>query len=276
MTTRCLTILLGCAALALAACGSDDGGGPTATPAAARARPPVTIKHALGTTRVPGEPQRIVVTNPYSLFDYLLALGVKPIGSTGDQAADYPFASWLKGRTHGVEVVGDVEELDLERIAALHPDLILADPWREEDYPRLARIAPTVAVPLDYTDYEKELRFVARVVGREARAQQVIDAHHEKLAALKRDLGASAPVVSVARLFPDSGQIEGRSYVPTLIHAAGLKRPAAHEKDPDGLKFSLERLSVIDADQLFVYSTANAAEDEANAKARKALERNPL
>lgn len=89
-------------------------------------------------------------------------------------------------------------------------------------------------------------------------------------------MGERDPVVSVARIFAANGRIEGRSYVPTLLRRAGLRRPPAHEKKTDGIDFSLERLRLIDGDELFIYSAANAAEEEKNARARARLQRHPL
>lgn len=267
-------IVLACcatAALLLGACGSDDDESQPAERAA-----PITVKHALGTTRVPANPKRIVVTNPYSLMDYLVALGITPIGSTGDEGTDNPFAPWLAGKAEGVQVIGGLESLKYERILALKPDLILADPWRTEEYKQLTKIAPTVGVPLDYTDYEKEFRYVARLVGREQHARSLIAEQRARLAAFDKAMGSRDPVVSVARMLPDGNKIEGRSYVPTLLKRAGLRRPAAHEKNADGTEFSLEQLRLIDGDVLLVYTGSIAAEAENNEKALEQAQRHPL
>ncbi len=148
--------LLLVAVTVLASCGGDVTRRREASSerrAVATSAPPTrAVTHALGQTTIPGQPQRIVVLNQYSLLDYLLAVDIKPVGSTGDAAADCPFGVWLCSRTAGVEMVGDTEEPDLERIAALKPDLILSNPWQEDIYPKLGQIAPTVAVPLDYAD----------------------------------------------------------------------------------------------------------------------------
>lgn len=260
------------ASVLLAACGdSEEKGEPSA-----ERRAPITVKHALGTTRVPADPQRIVVTNPYSLLDYLLAMGIKPVGSSGDEGAQTPFASWLKDKAEGIAVVGGIDGMNLERLTAVKPDLILADPWRTEEYKQLSKIAPTVGVPLDYVDYEKEFRYVARLVGREAAAGKLIDAHRERLAEFDRAMGDRDPLISVARVLAENNKIEGQSYVPTLLWRAGLRRPPAHEKKADGIEFSLEELRLVDGDELFIYSGSIAAEQEANDKALKRLQRHPL
>jgi iron complex transport system substrate-binding protein len=253
--------------------GSDrqDGSGP------ATSAQPRTVEHAFGTTQVPAEPRRIVVLNQYSLLDYLLAVGVKPVGSSGDAAAAYPFGRWLEGRTDGVEMVGGTESPRLERIAALRPDLILANPWQTDLAPSLSQIAPTIGVPLTYVGYEDEFRFVAGLVGRSSQAEEVIARHRSRLEAFRSAMGParlSSTEVSVARLFPEQIRVEGTSYVTTLLAAAGLRRPAAHTAD--GLRLSPEQLPTIDGDVLFVYSAANAAAEPDNAKARAAFEQNPL
>lgn len=248
-----------------AGCGDETGDEP-----AAQAR---TVTHALGTTAVPPEPTRVVVLNEYAILDALVALGAPPIGSSGDPAKDYPFGAWLEGRTDGIEVVCCSTEPDLEEIAALEPDLILANPWQEDIYERLSRIAPTVGVPLTYSDYEQEVRDIATIVGRPEAAEDAIERHRERLAAFRDGLGSDPGIVSVARVFPDQIRVEGTGYVPTLLTAAGLRRPPGHSKD---LELSLERVAEIDGDVLIVYSADNPAEAERNEQARAKLARHPL
>jgi iron complex transport system substrate-binding protein len=89
-------------------------------------------------------------------------------------------------------------------------------------------------------------------------------------------MGDRDPVISVARVLPENNKVEGRSYVPTLLRRAGLRRPAAHEKKADGTEFSVEELRLIDGDELFIYSGSIAAEQEANDKALERVRRNPL
>lgn len=79
-------------------------------------------------TEVPAASERIVVLNQYSLLDDLLAPGIRPVGSNGDPAADDPFARHLSGRTEAIAMVGPAESPNLERIAALEPDLISRQP----------------------------------------------------------------------------------------------------------------------------------------------------
>ncbi|MGH3565652.1 MAG: ABC transporter substrate-binding protein [Pseudonocardia sp.] len=128
------------AALLVGACTSesdrpDDGG-------ASGSRP---ITHAMGTTTVPTDPQRVVVLDIQEL-DVALSLGVIPVGATRTTVAE-ALPSFLAGKAPAAKIVtvGTIAEPNLEAIAALQPDLILSSKFRHEDiYPQLSAIAPTV------------------------------------------------------------------------------------------------------------------------------------
>ena len=265
------------AAIVLATACGGAGEDPPQQAQTAPAQPPRVVEHAFGRTEIPSEPRRIVVLNQYSLLDYLVAVGVKPVGSSGDSASTYPFGQWLRGRTAGVEMVGSTDAPNLERIRALRPDLILANPWQTDIADTLSQIAPTIGVPLTYAGYEEEFRFVASLVGRDREAEGVIAGHRKRLEEFKSAMGArlGSTEVSVARLLPDQVRVEGVSYVTTLMANAGLRRPEPHRTDK-GLKLSAEQLAMIDGDVIFVYSAANAATEPDNAKARAAYQQNPL
>lgn len=281
---RVLSVLV--AVVLVAGCASSRGtASPTVTASPAtgvEASPsavagfPKTVEHALGTTEIPATPERILVLNQYSLLDYLLVLGVTPIGSTGDPVADYPFASYLEGRTDGVAMVGGNEGPNLEQVAALDPDLILANPWQEDIYAELSEIAPTLGVPLTYSDYLEELRWLADVVGRADQAEELIAAHEVRIEALRDLLGPRAEKLelTVVRIFPDQARVEGDSYVTTLLRSAGFTLSEIHSAE--GAELSLERIPELDADAIVVYSAANATLEEDNAAARDTWLASPL
>ncbi len=110
---------------------------------------PVTIPHAFGETTVPLPPERVVSAG-LTGGDYLLAVGVVPVAVTnwfGDQpSAVWPWAQPKLGDAK--PVVLDLDNgLQIDRIAGLRPDLILAaDAGLDaETYETLSTIAPTVA-----------------------------------------------------------------------------------------------------------------------------------
>lgn len=77
------------------------------------------------------------------------------------------------------------------------------------------------------------------------------------------------------RVFPDGLRAGGGGYVFTLLDTLGFTRPAG-QRGPEQTELSLEQVAQVDADVVFVYSTANAADEEDNAAARAALLDSPL
>lgn len=279
-TRRLLSLLaLGALALVLTACGAGDTA-PLGRTTASRSPADVAAPTTAGTrtvvdasgreVEVPAHPQRIVVLNQYSPLDALVAVGVKPAGSSGDPAADYPYADWLRGQTDGIKMVGSTEEPDLEQIALLEPDLILSNPWQEDIHPELDEIAAHVTLPLSYSDYEEELRYLADLLGEEAAAEQLIAEHHQRLEQFRAAMGDRRGdiEVSVVRIFPDGIRAGGGGYLQTLLDAAGLRRPPGQQTD-EQTELSLEQVEQVDADVIFVYSAANAELEGDNARARE-------
>jgi iron complex transport system substrate-binding protein len=83
-------MLIGGLSVAVAACGAATPA--PAPPAGGEGRFPVTVAHKYGTTTIPREPAR-VVTVGLSDHDYVLALGVVPVGLT-DWYGDQPGGVW--------------------------------------------------------------------------------------------------------------------------------------------------------------------------------------
>ena len=124
-------MLVALLATALAACGGAPAPAAPVAPSAAptsagTAAFPVTIEHAFGSTTIPAAPRR-VVTIGFNEADFALALGVAPVG-VRDFIGEYAEESrpWAQEALGGAtpEVVGG-NELELEKIAALQPDVIL-------------------------------------------------------------------------------------------------------------------------------------------------------
>ncbi|WP_218014411.1 ABC transporter substrate-binding protein [Mycolicibacterium palauense] len=130
------------ALLLTAACGSDEpapgnpGGGA------------VTIKHLFGETTIPEPPTRVVSAG-LTEQDDLLALGAVPLATT-EWFGNQPYAVWPWARAAlgdaRPEVLSLADGIQIDRIAALRPDLIVAvnAGVDAETYRKLSAIAPTV------------------------------------------------------------------------------------------------------------------------------------
>jgi iron complex transport system substrate-binding protein len=92
----------------------------------------------LGETCVPAHPQRVVALVSNAVVN-LLSLGVQPIGAVSN------VPSFVLDQLKDVEILGYSEQVNLEKILLLKPDLILAQKWNAEAvYDKLSKIAPTV------------------------------------------------------------------------------------------------------------------------------------
>lgn len=117
-----------------------------------------TIEVKYGAAEVSGTPKRVVSIG-LTDQDTLLALGVVPVATRewlGEQpGAIFPWAEEQLGDADLPEIVGTATEFNVEKIAALEPDLIvgLYSGLTEQEYETLSEIAPTVAQPEGYADY---------------------------------------------------------------------------------------------------------------------------
>ena len=117
---------------------------------------PVTIEHALGTTTIESEPER-VATVAWANHEVPLALGVVPVGMAaanfGDDDGD-GLLPWVSERLEELDaevpvLFDETDGIDFEAVADTEPDVILAgySGLTQEDYDTLSEIAPVVAYP---------------------------------------------------------------------------------------------------------------------------------
>ncbi|MEX2536329.1 MAG: iron-siderophore ABC transporter substrate-binding protein [Trueperaceae bacterium] len=224
------------------------------------------VEHAMGSTCVPEEPQRVVVLDTGEL-DSSLALGVTPVGAV-TAFADGGFPSYLDGRTEGIEVVGTIAEPNLEAILALDPDLILSSRLRHEAiYQQLSSIAPTVFTETVGVVWKENLLANSEALGLREEAEQLLADYDERLATLRSELD-ELPSVSIVRFLP--GQIRiylSESFIGTIIEDAGLPRPPSQRAEDFALYVDKEGIALMDADVMFV-TTYGPAEDTAEQEFR--------
>lgn len=257
------TILL---ALTTAGCAgqAEDAQNGDATPDPAGAAR--VVQHAMGETTISGTPKRVVVLDTGEL-DSVLALGVKPVGAVRIDA-DQEFPPYLQDEAQGVETVGTIRAANLERIAALNPDLILSNKVRDADkYDTLSQIAPTVFAEKVGVAWKENFLLAGRALGKEAEAEQILADYEEKAKAVGQLAGNPADTeVSMARQMPDSIRLYGKgSFIGTILEDAGFSRPEIQQVDKTVVEISREQISQANGDLIFYSAfgpTSQAALDE--------------
>lgn len=236
---------------------SPAGAEPTATS--------VTVRHALGTTVVPRPPRRVVTLGPTDT-QVALALGVPLVAAVRNPLS-------RDGNWPGVSppLPAEVATLDddvpeLEHLAALRPDLILAVSAKAPYlgiYDTLSRIAPVIGGTGARTESGEELtRTIGRALFRDAEAEALIaasDAAVDRYAADHPELDGAT--YALGPFFGGHAYVDAtpgsRSH--QLLHRLGLEltpeltavaRKGPMNRTPDGL-------AVIGAENLDLLGTAD-------------------
>lgn len=273
--TVLVTAVIATSALAGCSTGStdDDVSTPDATSAVDADAFPVTIEHALGSTTIEEEPQR-VATLGWTDQDAVLSLGVVPVGSTkltwGGNAAGS--SDWFDAELKelgGKQPVryDDADGAPVDEIAALDPDVILAtnSGITEEEYAKLSKIAPVVA----YTDapwvtsWQDTLEMTGKALGRNTLADEVEDETEgaiEKAAADNPELKgksvifayiASTDLSSVGIYLAEDNRVR-------ILEELGMTSPAIVDEVAKPGEFyatvSAERASELESDVLLTYA----------------------
>jgi iron complex transport system substrate-binding protein len=158
---------------------------------------PVTIEHALGEAVIESEPERVVTLGQGST-ETAIALGKTPVGMEEYAwgSDDTGYMPWIyeavkdRGEELPEQFQGDTE-LDVEAIAELEPDVILA-PWSgvtAEQYEQLDDIAPTVAYPEQpwTIEWDDQITTIGKALGHEEESEGLVDDIKEQLSDAKRD-----------------------------------------------------------------------------------------
>lgn len=214
---------------------------------------PQNVKHELGQTTVNTVPKRIVVLE-YSFADALLSVGVKPVGIAQEPAgSDLPY---LDKQLAGVAIVGTRAQPSLEKIAALKPDLIVADLNRHKNlYPQLSKIAPTLVLNSrlgSYNDILAQSALLGKVVNRDALMQERLKEHNSLLNKVLAFSGQRKTSLMVVSAREDGlTAFDQDSFVGGLV--AKLKRPNPFKVgDNVRAELSLESLLALNPDTLIL------------------------
>ncbi|MGW4200673.1 ABC transporter substrate-binding protein [Streptomyces sp. NPDC004726] len=212
---------------------------------------PRTVTHALGKTELKAAPKRVVVLDVGEL-DNVASLGVQPVGYAPTEGDD-GIPGYLKATVGNPKSVGTINNLNLEAIAALKPDLILGSQLRAADrYKELSAIAPTVFSIRPGFTWKENYLLNAAALDKSAEAKAKLTSYEEKARKLGADVGPTKPTISMVRYMPGTIRLYAQaSFVGIILKDAGLPRPANQQVNDLAVEVSPEEIDSADADWIF-------------------------
>lgn len=248
-----------------------------ATPSGAPPAGFLTVRDDAGRTVVLAEkPQRIVVLSP-SFLDLLYAVGGKAAGRPSSTAK----LSALPKQARKIAEVGFVYNINLEKVVALQPDLVIAMDGMHE---ALLPVLESNGIPVlmlkykTYDDVFDKIVLFGAIAGTKAKAAATVQAIKSKLKRITDQLPAQPVKIAILHATSKSVSLELESSIAgntakllRLRNIAAASRPL--ESGATVTPYSLEKLVESDPDLIFVVTMGKAAEIEKTMRAD--VESNP-
>jgi iron complex transport system substrate-binding protein len=240
------------------------------------------VRHPLGETRVPLNPQRIASLIPGGGVDYFLTYGVVPVAA-GDLSsfgwADSARPTYYDLVDFPVDVTPDAisgigccgGSYNLEALLAADPDVIIGWDYQiGEAYAEMSAIAPTVAiVPYNGATWIEAGRVLAEVIGRSDAHDAWLETWDATIAALHEQYAAygdpaDTQITILNGFNPTTLRMEslGNGQIAEIVAAAGFSITPLPEGVEDAYpEISLELLPEIDADVILVTTNFFSPDD---------------
>lgn len=221
------------------------------------------IQHAMGETKITGTPVRIV-TLYQGATDVAIAFGIKPVGIV-ESWVEKPVYKYLRDDLEGVPIVGLETQPNLEEIAKLKPDLIIASKLRHEKvYEQLSQIAPTVTHDTVFK-FKETVELMGKAMNMEEKANELLADWDNRVVDFKQQISAKLgndwPIeVSVLNFRTDHARIYVTGFAGDILGELGFVRPESQQKAAEEgnvvLKLTTkESIPSMNADVFFIFNT---------------------
>jgi ABC-type enterochelin transport system, periplasmic component len=231
-----------------------------AMPSAAAAE--IVVKHSKGETTLPSTPEKVLVFDMASL-DTLHTLGVEvdgvPSGAKPDYLSKYSGSDVLN--------IGSLFEPDYEAVSGAKPDLIIVGGRSSAKFEDLAKIAPTIDLTIDPTNYvgsaKTNVETLAEIFGKQAEADAALQKLEASVSALKEKAASAGKGLLILTtggkmstygagsrfgvLFTDYGVQQADENIKVGQHGQPISFEYILERDPDWL-FVIDRDAAIGRD----------------------------
>ncbi|MCA0970914.1 iron-siderophore ABC transporter substrate-binding protein [Halobacillus litoralis] len=224
------------------------------------------VEHSMGTTTIEGTPEK-VVTLFQGATDVATAMDVEPAGIV-ESWMEKPIYEYLRDDLEGTPIVGQETQPNLEEIAALEPDVIIASKTRHEDiYEQLNQIAPTIAIDKLF-EYKNTVEVMGEALNKQDQADQILTDWNDRVedfqAKAAEKMGEDWPMnVAVLNFRSDHARIYFQGFAGQVLNDAGFTRPEAHQEDVWGIQLTdKESITEMNADVFYIFMDEDEAVKE--------------
>ncbi|MEG2786526.1 MAG: ABC transporter substrate-binding protein, partial [Romboutsia sp.] len=237
----------------------------------------ISVKHALGTTDIEKNPQKIVVFD-FAALDAMETLGVDGVVGTA-QSSSIP--GYLSKYSESEYVnVGGLKEPDLEKINELDPDLIIINGRQHSFYDKLEKIAPTISLAKEDGKYMESFTHNMEVIGDIFDKEKEVDIElakiNEKIRGINKEVTDKG--YSATTLMASDGNLSvfgADSRFGIIYNNLGFKNTDTNVEAADhGQDVSFEYISSQNPDYMFVIDKSVISTDKNQKPAKEILNNN--
>lgn len=216
----------------------------------------LVIKHELGETILPAAAKRVVALE-YSFVDALAFVEVSPVGIADDRMQDRIIPE-VRSRIKPWISVGTRKQPSLAAIAALKPDLIIADLRRHQAvYPLLSKIAPTIVLKSLGESYRQHIninRVIAKSVGKSEEFYQQLNSHTQRMHEWKAKIAKDESRKILFGFAWEKGfhLHTKKAFVPSIFVDLQIPYFDVNTNYGSSVKLSLEQLFKLNPDVIFM------------------------
>ncbi|SFN32449.1 ABC transporter substrate-binding protein [Proteiniclasticum ruminis] len=201
---------------------------------------PLTITDSTGNeVTIPEKPMNVVSLAP-SITETFFALGVEELLVGRTEYCDYP------SEVSGIESIGTLQEPNIEKIAELEADLVIASThFKEEAQKKLEELGITVLVLNPNDSFEGVYDVIGKmgtVLDAQSKAEEIVDSMKEKVSSVEEKVKElSSPSVYYVVGYGEYGDYTAGkgTFISEMIERAGGINVA---DDVEGWSYSLEKL----------------------------------
>ena len=225
----------------------------------------VTVVHALGETEVPKNPKNVVVMD-FGILDAMDALGIEVAGLPLSGTVPEYLSAYANEEVY--TNVGSLKEIDLEKVFEIEPELIIIGGRQASYYEELSKIAPTVQLSVDASDYMNSfttsMNYLGEIFGKEEEVATKLEAVQASMKEIAEKAAAKDANGLIVLSNGDAFSVYGKGSRFGIIHNEFGIKPVDEtiEVSTHGQNASFEYIVEQNPDYLFIIDRTAATGGE--------------